>query len=257
MAYKILSISGGGIRGVIPTVVLKHLEERVPDVGSVFDLVAGTSTGGLIALALAAGMKPSEILDFYRNYGAEIFSRSWWRVLTSMNGLIRAKYDNDGLRRILNKIFAPELTLGNLKHQILIPCFRLDGMEGKTRRWQPVFFHNSPGSPYLSESIVDIALRATAAPTFFPSYQGYIDGGVVVNNPTTAAIAHARAQGGHPSSERLIVVSLATGFRAKWLEQPRLDWGLIQWARHLVPMIIQGTEQVVSYESGQLCGRSE
>lgn len=254
MNYTIISISGGGVRGIIPSVLIKRLVEKFPDLVSRFDLIAGTSTGGLIALCMAFGKPPSEIVDLYRNDAKEIYSRSWRRTLMSLWGLIRAKYDNDGLQRVLGRVFPADLRLGDLKSQVLIPCFRLDGTFDGTRQWYPVFFHNAPSSPYLNESVIDVAMRTAAAPAYFPSYQGYVDGGVVANNPTTAAIAHAVSQG--RSLSELRVLNIGTGFHPEYLQGDRLDWGKAQWAFRIFKLLFDANNHAVVQQTGQFCTRN-
>jgi patatin-like phospholipase/acyl hydrolase len=150
--YVILSIDGGGVRGIIPAAMIKRFAEDIP-AGFLrkADLLAGTSTGALIALLIGAGMEPNEVLDLYIGHAKEIFSRSWWRTLSSLNGLVRAKYNNDGLRRVLDSVFSPGFKLGELKHKVFVPSFRLDGSEerGGTRRWHPVFFTTPLGAHIL------------------------------------------------------------------------------------------------------------
>jgi patatin-like phospholipase/acyl hydrolase len=253
MPYNILCIDGGGVRGVIPAIVLEKLQSQIPDYRRRLHLIAGTSTGGLIALAMAAGIEPKDITSIYKDHAKDIFTRSWWRAITSLNGLVKAKFDNEGLRTVLERIFPANLKLRDLRPEVLIPSVKLHGHEEKGGRWHPIFFHNSPGSPYLDELVIDVALRATAAPTYFPSYQGYIDGGVVVNDPSVAAIFHELGKG-HMLHE-LNVVSLGTGYHPRQLMKSRLDCGLLQWARYLVPLMIDGTSQVVEYQGMSLKGR--
>ena len=116
MSYVILSIHGGGIRGLIPAVMLRRFAERAPLMETV-DVLAGTSTGALISLGLASGQDPLGFVDLYSRHGPEIFRRSRWRHVTSLGGLIRSKYDNDGLKRVLATWFPADLRLGDLRRR--------------------------------------------------------------------------------------------------------------------------------------------
>ena len=110
----------------------------------------------------------------------------------------------------------------------MAPAFELDDREEKD--WFPIFFHNYPDSPYLNELVVDIALRSAAAPTYFPSHQGYIDGGVMANNPSTAAVAVAL---GHnqppPQLTDVWLLSVGTGLTPSIVNNNTTGWGAIQW----------------------------
>jgi uncharacterized protein len=115
---QILSLDGGGIKGLFSAAMLAAFEE---DTGSKitdhFDLLAGTSTGGIIALALAHGLRPKEIVDFYEKWGAEIFKRVW--AWTGIKSLFRAKYSQEPLRKALMEVFG-DTTLGALKKRVVI-----------------------------------------------------------------------------------------------------------------------------------------
>jgi uncharacterized protein len=119
--------------------------------------------------------------------------------------------------------------LGDItKHHVLVTSFQLD--DQKLSDWYPHFFHNYPNSPYLDLSVVDCALRSAAAPTIFPSHQGYIDGGMMANNPSTAAIAFAL---GHHGSELALadisLLSVGTGLSPSIVKTNTSHWGVVQW----------------------------
>src|SRR5262249_50296279 len=155
------------------------------------DLLAGTSTGGIIALGLAFGLTPAQLVSLYRQNGAVIFDATWLRHLTDLGGLAGALYDNEKLKTILSNAFQ-NAVLDDLARKVLIPTFDLDSFQdpqidhtvpGYVRAWKPKFFHNFPGADSDGEErVVDVALRTSAAPIYFPTYQHYIDGGVVANN---------------------------------------------------------------------------
>jgi len=188
-AYRILSVDGGGIRGLYAAVLLDRLTLEVPTLVDRVDLVAGTSTGGIIALGLAHGLAPADLVALYRDRAKEIFDDSWLDDLKDLGGLTGADYDNENLKKLLGEIFGKRTTLKQLKKRVLVPTFDLDNESpapGK-RMWKPKFFHNYPGPDSDGEElVVDVALRTSAAPTYFPTYQGYIDGAVVANNPAMA-----------------------------------------------------------------------
>ena len=196
MTYRILSLDGGGIRGYFTCGVLERLLAKRPGLLAGIDLIAGTSTGGIIALGLGRGMTPTQLKQLYRTRGAEIFDDGWFPISTDLGGIAGADYDNDGLKRILAETFG-KATLGTLGKRVLIPAYDLHDaaavIEGvRTATGKPKFFHNFPGpGSDAGELLVDVALATSAAPTYFPTHKGYIDGGVHANNPAMAALAQA------------------------------------------------------------------
>ena len=165
MTCLILSLDGGGIRGVLTAQLLARLEQQAPFLEQV-DLFAGTSTGGILALGLANGMAPGELVDFYRQDGAKIFGDR--DLLDKLAGkadeLVRADYGTEPLRKVLEHHFRDK-KLGELDKKVLIPTFDLDAPEkqGVPRQWRPKFLHNYEGSSNDGAvSMVDAALRSSA-----------------------------------------------------------------------------------------------
>lgn len=198
--FRILSLDGGGIRGIFPAAVLAELEARYlggRSVGGYFDLIAGTSTGGILALGLAAGLTAADLLKLYAERGCEIFPpgspgfvgrverrlRSWRRG-------IRYAYDQENLARILRETLG-DRKLGDATYRLSIPSF--DGEYGE------VYIFKTPHHPDyrrdLRESMVKVGLATSAAPTYFRSLRdgGYtfVDGGVWANNPVMIALVEA------------------------------------------------------------------
>jgi patatin-like phospholipase/acyl hydrolase len=104
-AYRILGVDGGGIRGLYAAVLLDRLTREVPTLVDGVDLVAGTSTGGIIALGLALGLAPADLVALYRDRAKEIFDDSWLDDLKDLGGLTGADYDNDKLKTLLEDVF--------------------------------------------------------------------------------------------------------------------------------------------------------
>ena len=179
--YRILSLDGGGIRGYLTILLLEKLEEKHPGFIDQFDLFAGTSTGSIIALALAYGKSPCEIRSLYESEGKNIFHDSLFDNVRDLGFALGAKFGNKNLKSILTDYFG-DAKLEDLKSQVLVSSFDLDHppTESKPRMWKAKFFHNFPGKGSDGcLSCVDVALRSSAAPFYFPSYQGYVDGFVV------------------------------------------------------------------------------
>jgi uncharacterized protein len=198
--FRILSIDGGGIRGIFPAAVLARLEERYTGGGSIgayFDLVSGTSTGGILALGLGAGYTARELLDLYVSRGNEVFPPCDESAIGRLRLRLRDwkhythhLYDRDALRHLLSDKLGERL-LGESKLRLCIPAF-----EGKHSE---VFVFKTPHHPDyktdLHERMVDVALATAAAPTYFQPLEhgGYtlVDGGVWCNNPIMLAVVEA------------------------------------------------------------------
>ncbi|MBP7694290.1 MAG: patatin-like phospholipase family protein [Anaerolineales bacterium] len=269
--FRILSLDGGGIRGTLTAVLLKRLEQIQPGFLSKIDLFAGTSTGGILALGLAAGLTPDDCKALYVEHGQEIFANPVPDWLDG-GGVVGARYPNDNLVRVLTQQFG-DRTLGDLQKNVLISSFDLDnfneGVDGpeKFRTWKAKFFHNfvheERGSD-AAEAVVDVAMRTSAAPTYFPVYDGYVDGGVVANNPSLCALAQALDSGRLRKSEaeatnvdlgNVVLISLGTGRNQQYItRQQGTNLGLVQWAHHLVSILIDGTADVADYQCRQILG---
>ncbi len=196
---RILCIDGGGIKGVMPAAYLSYIEETLEiHVADYFDLIVGTSTGGIIALGLGLGVPPSEILRLYEEKGATIFGqdvpiglRATNRLLLQGKQLLRPKYDPKNLKAELTEILGDQ-HLGDSKNRLVIPAYS-DSLPG------PYLFktahHERLRSDY-KQVAVDVALATSAAPTYFPKHQiatgeELIDGGVWANNPIGVAALEA------------------------------------------------------------------
>jgi hypothetical protein len=137
---------------------------------------------------------------------------------------------------------------------VLIPAFNLDdGDDDVTKRtWNPKFFHNFPGPDSDGEeTVVDVALNTSAAPTYFPTHDTYIDGGVVANNPSLAAVAQtqdSRNTEPAPVLGDIYLLSLGTGTNLSYINGKNLDWGLAQWAKPLVNLLLDASMGIADYQ---------
>jgi patatin-like phospholipase/acyl hydrolase len=255
-AYRILSLDGGGIRGLLTACLLERLECLRPGFLEQVDLFAGTSTGGVLALGLASGASPREARQRYEHCGSAVFRDSFLDDLLDLGQLAGAQYSLDPLKRLLAEQFG-DMVLDDLPKRVLVASFDLDNEKlapGQLRAWKAKFFHNFPGPDSDGqEKVVDVALRTSAAPTFFPSFQGYVDGGVVANNPAMCALAQAlHAPTGGQSLSDIRLLSLGTGLNPKFLTARDEDWGLAQWAPHLLHLLLDGSQGLVDYQCRQV-----
>jgi patatin-like phospholipase/acyl hydrolase len=239
---KILAIDGGGIRGLIAARVLAEIERRCGrPAGELFDLVAGTSTGAIIACALTKPdpMPAAEIARIYLEEGPQIFERSLLKRITSANGYLDERYDADGLVASLRRHFGTA-RLPDVRPAILLTAYDLE-------RRRAVFLRRDD---YLS--LVDAAHASCAAPSYFePVRLGsatLIDGGVFATNPSMCAYAQV-------SGDLELLVSLGTGEHTRRLRYEEVkDWGRLEWARPVLDVVFDGTADAVDLQLEALMG---
>lgn len=258
--YRILSLDGGGIRGLITTLLLIRLdrEEGLDGWLERASLLAGTSTGALIALLLAKGLALEEILALYRDTAEDIFDDSWLDDVKDIGALIGAQYHSDGLKRQLRRMLG-KARLRDLRKRVLITAFDLDNEDRnpERRRWKPKLFHNFPGSDSDGATLAwKVGLYTCAAPTFFPTVEGYADGGVFASNPSMCALAQSqdRRSGRTPPLEDVALLSLGTGSSLLYVKGDDHDWGIAQWAQPLLGVMMDGTIGIADYQCRQLLG---
>jgi patatin-like phospholipase/acyl hydrolase len=248
--YRILSLDGGGIRGVLTAAILARLEANFPGFLSRVDLFAGTSTGGLIALALAHGVKLQTIRDLYEKKGSKVFADSWLDDVLDLGQIVGAQYGNKYLEQELKRILG-KTTLAELKKRVLITAFDLDNEAPSERSWKPKLFHNFPGED--SDGALPayrVGLYTSAAPTYFPSVDGFVDGGVYANNPSMCALAQTQDSrfGATSKLSDVLLLSIGTGNSLTYIQGQRLDWGYAQWAKPLVTLILDGVNRIADYQ---------
>jgi len=258
--YRILSIDGGGIRGIIPAIILQRITqtEGLENFLDTIDFIAGTSTGGLLALGIAHGIELDKIRKIYEDRGPKIFDDSWLDDLMDLGKILGADYKITGLRRELKRLFG-NTTLGELKKKVLITAFDLDNEDPdpSKRRWKPKLFHNFDGpnndSHYLAAKV---GLYTSAAPTYFPSVDGFIDGGVYATNPSMCALAQTQDKRYKPdvSLNEVVLFSVGTGMSLQYIKGKSLDWGYAQWAKPLVSLMLEGTADIADYQCRQILG---
>ena len=247
-AQRILSIDGGGIRGVVPSLWLAHLENALAahhagPVADQFDLLVGNSTGALVVAGLAAGKRPAELAQLYEEASRAIFPDAPKRVLSrarriASQGLSAPKFDGRGLDRVLHLVFG-DMTLGQLQRPVMLLAF-------DTIAREPVFFRSY--APAHRDVPVWEALRGSAAaPGYFPAHpmrigereMAVIDGGVVANNPALCAIAEAlRFDDSISDPRQLLLLSMGTGRHAYPISaHDAKSWGAMQWAMPLLDVV--------------------
>ncbi len=250
--FQILSLDGGGIRGVFTAAVLAAIEDDLKtDVTKHFDLIAGTSTGGIVALALGLGIRPREILEFYLQHGPMIFKKR--AGLAAVQHWVRRKYSRAPLEKAVRLIFG-DRTFGESRVRLIIPSFNLDEDE--------VYNFRTPHHERLRRDYRvpawKVALATSAAPTYFSPFRGVdslrlADGGLWANNPALVALIEAHKTLEVPL-DRIAMLSIGT--MAPVVRRPRsLNWGgLLAWAPHVPALIISATSVSVVNHTRYLLG---
>jgi len=246
--FKILSLDGGGYRGVMSASVLHELGI---DCNSTFDMIAGTSTGSILAGGLRVGYTPYDLLEFYRARGKEIFPSIFNRALSGrFAGLFRAKYSSEPLRKLLKEYFSDTL-FAEVNKKLLVNSYNVEFSEFICRRsW--VYGYNDG---FLRENI----LSSCSAPVYFPSNGSEVDGGIVVNNPSLIAVAAAIKLG--YKLEDIQLLSIGTGKKKQPLvrienKNFKIGTGAITWATKFPSETLEGTSQVIDYECRLLLGEN-
>ena len=195
--FRILSIDGGGICGILPASILTELERRYLNgepISKHFDMIAGTSTGGIIALGLGAGLRASDTLQLYMEHGGKIFPKGNFidRHVRSLKHKFRYIYDDRVLETQLRKTLGDRV-LGQSVTRLVIPSF--EGRHGEP--WIYKTPHHPDYKNDLHERMVNVAMATSAAPTYFKAFEKdhylYVDGGIWANNPVMNAIVDALA----------------------------------------------------------------
>ncbi|MDU2147838.1 MAG: patatin-like phospholipase family protein [Paeniclostridium sordellii] len=218
--FNILAFDGGGIRGAISISILNMIQEHYPSILDKMSLIGGTSTGSFIAIGIAYGLTPKEILNIYTGDGGkQVFGKN-------SPGIIMSKYETDDLRNLLLTIFPKDLRLKDLSKFVVIPAFYL-GENGD--KWEPIFYNNLPGSDNENSRVIDVMLASSAAPLYFPIYNNHVDGGIIANDPSLVCLIHALDCGLAKSISNIKLISIGTGDLNKKISIEKSNWGAIDW----------------------------
>jgi len=262
-ARRILAIDGGGIRGIIPAMVLAELEDRTGQPAcQLFDLLAGTSTGGIIALGMAVpgpdgapAFSAADGVRLYEERGAHIFSRSARDTVLSLGNLLHEKYPARGIEAELQTIFGAA-RLSDALTDVLVTAYEI------VRR-ETFFFSSAAARQDAARNFTmqEAARSATAAPTFFePSLvhdpvggqHVLIDGAIFANSPAMCAFTQVERD---RSGGDLVLVSLGAGSMTRRFEYDEVrDWGAAQWARPILSLVLDGVSQSTDEELADLLG---
>jgi len=254
MPFQILSLSGGGYLGLYTITVLSELERGLGrPLASCFDLLAGTSVGGIIALGLGLGRSPEEIKSAFEDNGSRIFSKRpaprsrLGEHRDFLRSLFSSKYDGIALRDTIVRVVGEETRLRDLERPVVVPAVNLT--KGK-----PQVFKTDHHADFRRDHrlhVVDVALATSAAPTYFPlaeiGDELYADGGLFANSPDLLALHEAEHFFDASTSDirMLSVGTTTTQFSFSHTGGRRL--GIWQWARRLAPTLLSSQQMDISY----------
>ena len=261
MAFRILSLDGGGIRGVLTAQMLIRFEEKIKvPLSEYFDLVAGTSTGSVLAAANSIGMPSEKIVNMYRTQGKRVFpyTSSWdskrWPTILKY-GPFGPKFSDAGLLEIAQNVFGDKKLADVKDIKLLIPSY-------DTRTLKPIIF-KSWRDDFASVPLWEACVCSASAPTFFPPHRleingkvySAIDGGLAANNPTVCALAEALRLG-YQLSE-LQIISVGTGDPTRTVEwEVAQGWGTLQWISNgrLLSLLTESPSDATDYIAKQIIG---
>jgi predicted acylesterase/phospholipase RssA len=252
--FQILSLSGGGYRGLFTAVVLEECERRSGrPLRESFDLIAGTSIGGIIACGLAAGIPAATIRREFESRGAAIFERrirvpGLFSIRVPRLGMVGAKYSRSGLEAAIDSVLgdAASVSVADIGKPLLVPS--VSATNGTT-----VLFDSTSPSLVQRATLKQVALATSAAPTYFPEFNlgdgSLVDGGIVANAPDAIAVFRAMSAFGHHPSE-IKVLSIGTAGEATGeVHRPGRSSGVLKWmvARNLFGLTL-GAQQSLALD---------
>jgi len=266
---NILSIDGGGIRGIIPGVILAYIESEIVKktgdkqarLSDYFDMIAGTSTGGILTCCyLAPGKKYSaqDAVDLYLTNGGQIFSIPGYWKIKSMCGLNNAKYPVEYFESLLERYFKG-FKLSQIQNDCCITSYDI------TRRKIKIFNSIDAKKTAVNDfALKDICRATSAAPTFFKPARiksefgemyNLIDGGMFANNPTMCAYAEAKE---HYQDEDLFILSIGTGTENKsYSYEASCDWGIFGWLQPIIDILMNANSECTNYVATKLENKND
>ena len=250
---RVLSIDGGGIRGIIPALVLAHLEQHTgKPCSELFDLMVGTSTGGMLALGLSiddendkALFTAQQLVKLYEEHGDEIFEQSLWRKVRSVGGILEEAYSHEALETILNRYFG-DRALSECRIPTMVTSYDI-----QHRR---TVFLKSWHSDHEGVLCKEAARATSAAPTYFEpatlewasESRTLIDGGVFINSPSVSAYAEARKL--FPDDE-IAMLSIGTGELTRAIPyEAAKTWGSALWVMSLLDCMLDGAAKTADHQ---------
>jgi patatin-like phospholipase/acyl hydrolase len=263
--FRILSLDGGGLRGIIPLLILKEIElTQGRPIHELFDMITGTSTGGIIACGLTYtrdGKTPvltlDQLIELYTTNGDKIFPRKtniFSKTISGINSIFNPKFSPNGLEKLLTEYFGNSTLTDTLK-PIIVPSYDIKNND------IVMFKSRLAGvSDKYNATLKDVCRATSAAPTYLPSYHMnfkgvdriLVDGGVYINNPAMAAVADTLRSRPEVNIQEIECLSLGTGIHSKRLGIKTTGWGMADWVKPITTMMMQASSKVVTYECDEI-----
>ena len=239
--FSVLSLSGGGFRGLFTARVLAELEQEAgKPIGKCFDLICGTSVGGILALAIGLEKPMREIADTVERDGPRVFSRRGF-------GFFGAIYGNVALKNMVENMFG-DCRIADSRHRLIIPAVNFSA--GRPRFFKTAH-HESFKRDYCLK-MSDVAMATSAAPIYFPMYkfedseQCHVDGGLFANNPGLFGIHEAVHFLKH-DSKKIHLLSIGTmGGEFRWDASKSTNAGLFHWGKTRLFLLTVSTQEKIA-----------
>jgi uncharacterized protein len=254
--FNILSLSGGGFLGLYTIAVLAGLEMRSGrPIARSFDLIAGTSIGGIVALGLAAEIPAADIQQAFERNGEAIFSdraapsSTYGNFRDMMRFALKAKYSGTALRETISNLVGEDTKIGDLKHRVIVPAVNLT-------KGLPQIFKTPHHQTFVTDlhlKVVDVAMATSAAPTYFPVAEIgdnlFADGGLYANSPDLLALHEAEHFLSTPTGNVNVLSVGTTTSQFSFAHAGGLDLGIVGWTKEqrLVNAMIASQQQSVDY----------
>lgn len=252
---KVLSWDGGGVRGLFSLYVAQAVDDYMGGDGNLVekaDWLVGTSTGGIIALALGSGSTLQEAIDLYKHNGRQIFKKEGWSLWRKIQSLWEETYTDTGLVQQLHRTLGADTTFKDLTKNVVVTSYDLLG--GNKKHPAPYIF-NSNDLDLQTVKIWKAARSTSAAPTYFDPYCGFeghvlVDGGIIANHPGNVGVDEILSL--YPLGERdetlaqIDMVSFGTGvFYDPMTPQEANNMGKLEWAGPISGVMMQGASKLV------------
>jgi patatin-like phospholipase/acyl hydrolase len=267
--FRILSLDGGGLRGIIPVLVLKEIEKRTGKrIIDMFDMIAGTSTGALIACGITVsddGINPkyniSDIEKIYTEHGKEIFPKNNWLkgIVSGISSLKNPKFTANGLQKVLEDLLG-ETRISNCIKPIFVTTFDLYNNEALLFKYRQAI-----ADPSRNARLIDVCRATSAAPTYLPAYNFMynekkrvcVDGGIYMNNPSIGALVEiTKFHNENPynipdlSLNDISILSIGTGHYSSEIARKKVEgFGLLDWATNITDVMMQAVNQTTTYQT--------
>lgn len=261
--FRILSIDGGGIKGLLTASFFDTLEKRLnKNIADFFDLIVGTSTGGIITLALADRISANEIVNFYLKFGPSIFKK---RVISKFigkgYGLFKSLYDIKPLKTALQEVFKEKTLQEMYEENKVAVCVTATN----PRNCKPYVFktpHQTDLKRHLKIKLWEVALSTSAAPIFFPivslDSNYLVDGGLWANNPSMVALTEALGPYFKKCIDEVSILSVGNISSCSALQSyQNLEKGLVGWRQNIITLTLDAQSAHAHFSMVQIFQRNE